>query len=81
MKIVPIKLEDIPVRRSYSDNYTTLVQFTESGYDCVEITGFTQKEARQCVASLNASIKRYRFYTVKAILRDGRVFLVKVNNK
>ena len=77
MKIVPIKLEDIPVTRKYSDNYTTLVQFTESDYDCVEIAGFTQKTAQQCVASLNASIKRFRMLTVKAILRGERVFLVK----
>lgn len=79
MKIVPIKLEDIPVKRNHSDNYTTLVQFAESSYNCVEITGFTQKTAQQCVASLNASVKRFHMFTVKAILRDGRVFLVKSN--
>lgn len=77
MKITPIKLADIPVRRSYSDNYSTVMQFAESGYDCVEITDWTQKSAQQCAASLNATIKRYRLFANKAIHREGRVFLVK----
>lgn len=81
MKITPIKFEEIPVKRSYSDNYSTIIQFADSGYDCVEITDYTQKSAQQCAASLNATIKRYRLFANKAIQRNGRVFLVKSNKK
>lgn len=77
MKLVPIKVEKIH-KQQRSDNYKILKEFTESGMQCAEIRGYTQKLARYCQYSLTCSIRRYRFQNVKSIRREDRVYLVRL---
>lgn len=80
MKLIPWKKEDID-RSGYnkSDNFTLLETFAESDLDCAKIEGFHQKSAAICCASLQNSIERYKFSNMKAITRNGEVFLIKTN--
>lgn len=78
MKMVPFdaaKLDN--VGRMNSDIYSTLQEFAASGHDCVKLEGWNHKDAKGCVASLRASIKRYRMTHIQAMVRGNDVFLIR----
>lgn len=78
MKLVPYDLTKVNAKGyKMSKNQKILEEFRNSDLDCAEVTEFTQCSATTCAASLNASIKRYRLNTLRAIIREGRVFLIK----
>lgn len=79
MKFVPYDREDIKNLGGYKQckNQKILEEFANSEYDCVEIVDYTNKNSNYCAASLNVSIKRFKFSNMNAISRDGRVFLIK----
>lgn len=62
-----------------SDNMALLEEFLKSDMDCAEVQGYTHKSAIGCTASLNSSIKTYRFHGIKAITRKDKVYLVKTD--
>ena len=59
-----------------SNNRAILEGFMNSGFDCVKVEGFTNKNTKSCCNSLNLSIKRYGYKTIKAVTYGGEVFLV-----
>ena len=60
-------------------NFKLLTAFAESDLDCAKIEGYSHKTVYSCAHSLNASIKRYRMYTIEAFVRNGNVYLIKKN--
>lgn len=76
MTLVPYDVKNLRVG-GRSDNYSLIEEFIDSGIDCAKIEGYSQKSASVCTASLNATIKRYRRHTIKAIERNGEVYLVR----
>ena len=79
MKLIPYNVDNVPGKHAYSltKNLELLEEFANSDFDCVEVTDFTQKNATTCATSLNTSIKRYRMFSIKAIQRGDRVFLIR----
>ena len=77
MKLNSYDKERLSMQRMKSDNWDVLRRFSESDMDCAQVTDFTQASAYICSTSLNASIKRFHF-SMKAIVRKGEVFLVKL---
>lgn len=78
MKMISMKIDDIPMpklSRRRANQYF-LESFVESGYRCVEVTDFPHKSARSCRDSLQTSIERMNLYHIKAVRRQGRVFLI-----
>lgn len=59
-----------------SDNFRLLSEFVDSGLKCAKIEGSTHSDPHCCASSLNLSAKRYNFFSVKAVVRKGEVYLV-----
>lgn len=82
MKMVPYdyrKLGGICGFRK-TKNEKILNEFLESGNDCVEIVGYTNKDAKSCQGSINLYIRKHNMQTqVYAICRRGHVFLVRID--
>lgn len=62
-----------------SKNQKLLEEFLDSDMTCAEVKDFTAVNGWHCAASLNQSIKRFKMANVRAISRDGRVFLIKAS--
>ena len=78
MKMTPYdssKLKTYGYKRS--SNLELLEEFANSGIDCVKVEDWTQSTPNSCAGSLNSSIKRYNLYGIRAISRDGEVYLIK----
>jgi hypothetical protein len=61
-------------------NEQILNRFLETGETCVEIVGYTNKDAKSCQGSLNLYIRRHNMQNmVYAIYRKGHIFLVRVD--
>lgn len=78
MKLVAYDKKKINGSFVYGQNMELVEQFRNSDLDCVKVEGWTHSNASVCVACLNATIKRCRIFTIKAISRNGEVFLVKI---
>ena len=76
MKLVPVDEKLLGGYRTTS-NKQLIDDFIESGMKCAEVEGFTQQDAKSCASSLYQTIKRYRVFNVKAIMRKDRVFLIR----
>lgn len=76
MTLVPYDVKKLRIG-GRADNYSLIEEFINSNMDCAKIEGYSQKSASVCTASLNATIKRYRRHTIKAITRNGEVYLVR----
>lgn len=72
MKFVPCN-ETIYAR---SDNFRLLDEFMQSGLKCARVEGSTHKKPCSCTSSLNESAKRFNFFSVKAVVRNGEVYLI-----
>ena len=70
MKLVPIETQKIPnvIPQRKGSNYNILVEFQESGLDCVELREYPHKNASSAAVCLSLSIKRFRF-NIKVIKR------------
>lgn len=78
MKLVQYDINKlIKKKRVRSNNLAILEEFMNSGLDCVKVEGFTNKNTKSCCNSLNLSIKRYGYKTIKSVTYGGEVFLVK----
>jgi hypothetical protein len=60
-----------------TENMKIIDEFVDSGLDCVKVEGWTQKYAWRCAWSLNQTIKRLKKSGIRALSRDGEVFLIK----
>lgn len=60
-----------------TDILMTIEEFVESDMDCVKVKGWTHKNATSCMSSFRNAIIRYKFGGVRALVRDGEVFLIK----
>ena len=81
MRITPYDIKKIKNTKGYkkSELQELLEEFLESGKDCVKIEDWTQKTAPSCASSFNTAAKRYHMTGVRAISRNGEVFLVKAS--
>lgn len=83
MNFTPVRYDDIP-RDKYSKQkiYRLLELFRDSDCDAAEITWepFEYKSAESLQGTICASIKRFRVYSVKCVMRKGKVFLLKVKD-
>lgn len=78
MRLIPYDLKKIEPRMyKRSENLMILEEFQNSGLECAKVERFTQACARYCATSLNNSIKRYKISNTRAIIRKGKVYLIK----
>lgn len=77
MKLVPVDKNIMNGWYATTGNKTIIDEFIESGMQCAEVEGYTQKTAASCVNSLKQTIKRYRVFNVKVMSRQNRVFLIR----
>lgn len=81
MNMVPVSKNEIMNLGGYSKtkNLEFLEEFVRSDLDCVRVEGWTHASADGCAASFNSSIKNYRMNSLKAIVRNREVYLIKKN--
>jgi hypothetical protein len=82
MKLIPYDINKIRGSKWYSksENLRILEEFNDSGLECVKVENYTCKDAYNCASSLKNSIKIYRMPWIKAMARNGEVFLIKVKD-
>lgn len=81
MKLVKADINKVqPNLYKKSNNLKLLEEFINSGEDCMEVVDYTHKKTSGCVWSLNNSIRIYSLGGIRAICRDKRVYLVKLND-
>lgn len=80
MRLTKFNWRDIPniSKPNYGRNIEIINEFIDGGDVCVKVEGWKHKSAGTCATSLNESIKRLHMSSVKAISRDGDVFLIKL---
>lgn len=62
-----------------SDLLLMIEEFVDSDMDCAKVEGFTHKTAVGCAGAFNRAIERYNKAGIRAISRNGEVFLIKTN--
>lgn len=79
MKLVAYDREDINNIGGYKPtaNMKLINEFVESDLDCVKVEEWTHKNAWTAAWSLNETIKRMKKNGIKAISRNGEVFIIK----
>ena len=83
MKLVPYDVNKLR-NRSFEAcrNQRIIQQFLDSGETCVKLEDFPHKSANVCRSVMRASIQRMKLdSTVKAVLRNGEVFLIRLDVK
>lgn len=61
-----------------TDHQKLIEEFVNSDMDCAKIEGWTHASATSCQNALSASIKRFNFSGIRAMVRNKEVFLVKI---
>ena len=78
MNLVAYDRKKLDVRSYvYGKNMELIEEFRDSDLDCVKVEGWTHKNAGICAGALNDSIKRCKAFTIRAISRNGEVYLIK----
>lgn len=78
MKLVPYNGKDLNVNGyKKTKNLQFLEEFRDSDLDCAEVKEYTHNSADCCAAALNHSIKVFRLNRLRAIVRKGKVYLIK----
>lgn len=79
MKLVAYDKNKLGTIQGYKPtrNYLLLEEFIESDMECAKIDDDHHSSAASLAASFNNSIKRYKKFNVKVVIRKGEVFLVK----
>lgn len=83
MKLVPYDVKKLG-NRSFKAcrNQKIIQQFLDSGETCVKLEDFPHKSASVCRSVMRASIQRMKLdSTVKVVLRNGEVFLIRLDVK
>ena len=78
MKLVPYNLSDLGHIGGYrkTSNLKILDEFVKSGYQCVKVENYPQKDAANCRNSLVNSIKKFKLNGIKVSVRGRDVFLI-----
>lgn len=81
MRITPYDLKKVDNLDFYkrSKLQKIMEEFLQGESDCVKVEGWINKTAASCASSFNVSAKRYRMTGLKAISRNGEVFLIKTS--
>ena len=81
MTFTPYDLKQLDNAMGYKvgSNQKIIEEFVDSGHDCVKVEGWTNKTACSAAGSLNKTIETMRKGGIKAISRNGEVFLVKIS--
>lgn len=79
MKFTPIRKENLPPGRSprLPKNFQLLTEFANSEYDVAIVEDGECLNAENLYHSLYKSIKRFNMTGIKALKRQGKVFLIK----
>lgn len=78
MKLVPCEINEVNIRRPVTNWLEVFEEFDKSGRNCVEITDYPHKTAKNCCTSARAAIKHYRLNTLYVYRKGVRVFLTNV---
>lgn len=80
MKLVERRISEIPNLNGYkkTKNMKILDEFVQSGMECAEVEGYTNKTACSCANSLRVTIEKQRYGGITAISRDNRVYLIRL---
>lgn len=80
MKMVPYDREKLMFPRHYrrTKNLQILEDFMNGNADCVQLVDHGHTNAKNCQSCLYNSIVRFGITGVKVVIREGNVFLVKV---
>ena len=79
MKLIPCDIKSINSRLyKYTDNMKTIMTFAGSGLDCAEVQDFRHAQCYSCANALNRAAERINMPQIKAIVREKRVYLVRV---
>ena len=81
MKLVPYDKTKLNMRRCYKPtrNYKFLMEFIESGLDCVRIEDYPHKSTDSAQASFVNSIKHFHMTQIRCIRCDGKLYLIRIN--
>lgn len=79
MKLIPYDINKFKNLNYYTKGkvHRLLLEFAESGLDCVKVEDYPHKNAYNCTSALQGAIKHYGFNTIRAMTRDGEVFLIR----
>lgn len=77
------KVNKLPPRATYSENYYLVNEFSESDMDCAEIVGAETRYSTAAVAAntFKATIKNYKIPGVHAVSRGGKTYLIKIDKE
>lgn len=82
MYLEKCKMEDLySLCYTRTKNEKLLEEFVNSDMEIAEVKDYTNKDAKSCSNSLNLSIKRFHMTGIKSIIRNGKVYLIKVMNE
>lgn len=59
-----------------SHNVRLLNEFVNSGLACATVEDFEHRDANVCACSLRKTVLRERLYSIKVIVRKGKVYLI-----
>lgn len=59
--------------------FALLEDFKNSGMKCARVEGWSYASPKTGANSINDSIKRYKFYGIKACAKHGEIYLVNEN--
>lgn len=77
MKMVPYNKDELKYLKP-GHNQKLLLEFAESGLDCVKLEGYPQKNAKTCQSNLSTAAVRLGLRHIKVVVRKENVFLLKV---
>ena len=80
MKLVPYERNKLKVNYfRQTKNGSLLEEFANSGLDAAKVEGWTNATSHSAANSLNRSIERFKFANMRAIVRKGCVYLIKID--
>lgn len=79
MKLKKCEIQELERLYKPCKNQELIEEFIESDMDIAEVVDFTQKTAYVCASALNVTIRRGSYGGISAIVRKGRVFLIKTD--
>lgn len=79
MKFTQVDQSVLKLRATRQHNYEFLKEFDASGIVCAEVENYSHKHVGSCAASLKKTIERYKMVWLGVTIRDGKVYVYRVN--
>lgn len=81
MRLVPYDKTKLNMRKCYEPtrNYKFLMEFIESGLDCVKIEDYPHKSMASAQASFVSSIKHFHMTQIRCIRSNGKLYLIRTD--